>query len=180
MSDEVKTTENTQDDFSRFRRSLLQLTNPKDLTTEEKDNLLVDNLVFNKEKFRRYDIGGNANFVLVASYNEDSDLNTLIEERVFISTKNEDEDDILLLNFDSILDNIYDWHENIVAGPDLKSVGFKYIVHAYIGEIDIYLVFLKGILYKSFVEFMHNSLIRNLNAAEEICGITNKISNEGE
>lgn len=169
-----------EQEYSKYRGSLLQLTNPKDLNEEERVNVLVDNLILVDGNYRKYNIGGNANFVLVVKTTNDDDYKVLEVEGITKITKDEDENEILLLNLDAVLGMSYDWHENIVADPAIKHIGYKYIIHAAMDDIELYIVFLKGILYKSFVEYMHNYVLENVKTAEQICGLTDELNKKVE
>ena len=163
-------------DVTKYKNSLLEIDNPKELDKKEIDNLLVDNMVLADGIYCKFSISGNSNFVLlIRSANTDDCIATLKKENVFKITKNENEEEVLLLSLDSFLENMFDWHENLVSDPEGKYAGYKYILHATLGEIDMYLIFLKGVLYRSFIEYMHSYLEKNLATVEELSGLVDML-----
>ena len=175
--EEIKEEEGFQKvDVTKFKGSLLEINNPKDLNEEERDNLLVDNMVLPEGIYHKFSVSGNPNFALVIrSMDTDACIAGLKAENILKTTKNENEEEVMLLNLDVFLENMFDWHENLVSDPEGKYAGYKYILHAALEEVDIYLVFLKGILYRTFVEYMHSYLYKNLAAVEELSGLVDML-----
>ena len=165
-----------EENISQYTGALLTVSNEADIAGDQKSNLLIDNMIFNKELYKRFDLSGNPNFVLCLGANTVEDFDVMNTEKIFIDTKDENDNEITVINFDLLLQNMFDWHENIVVGNDYKYVGYKYIVHGIIGNIDVYLLFVKGTLYMEFIEYIHNYVLKNLDTVKEICKVADQIS----
>lgn len=165
---------------SPYAGALVIVSDEKDISGEEKDNLLIDNMIFSRAIYKRFNVSGNPNFVLCLGADNAEDFFVIKNEGIFIDSKGENDEEITLLNLDLLLQNMFDWHENIIAGKDYKFAGYKYIIHGVVGNIDVYLLFMKGILYMDFIEYMHGCMMRNLETVKQLCEVASELDMKQE
>lgn len=160
---------------NKYTGAMLLISDEADVDGEVKNNLLIDNMVFTKTLYKKFSIAANPGFVLCIGSNSQEDFFVVKTEKIFEDTKDEEDNDITVLNLDLLLQNMYDWHENIIVSKDYKFVGYKYIIHGVIGNVDVYLLFLKDVLYEDFVQYMHSCVLRNLETVKQICKVTDEL-----
>lgn len=137
------------------------------LTIKEVEDLLSDNWKFSKKNYTLKAIAGNKELKLIIGYNSEDDLKLLRDSKLLIDSKNEDEEEITLLSLDKFLEFVYDWYECIVTFDNMRSIGYKYIIQCRLGDCEVYLTFLKGIIYSTLVDYMYACFIDNIDVANE-------------
>ena len=137
------------------------------LTVEEIEKLLSDNWKFSKMNYDLKAIAGNKELKLIIGYNTEDDLKLLRDAKLIIDTKNEDEEEITLISLDKFLEYVYDWYECIVSFDNMRSIGYKYIIQCRVGDCELYLTFLKGVIYSTLVDYMYACFIDNVDIANE-------------
>lgn len=137
---------------------------PEDLQPELLKNITASGLSFkSRDKLIGYKINDKTEFLVFFAYDTDEEFEEINKAEILSTTKNEDEEEVHLFNLDKILDQTFDWTESIVSNEDFSFAGYKYIIHAMVGTVDVYLTFLKGVLYSSFVDYMYGKFIENFN-----------------
>lgn len=153
---------------SKYNNKALLIDDYKEsLTVEEVENILSSNWKFNKDHYTLKALSGNTELKLIIGYNKEEDLKLLKDANLLIDTKNEDEEEITLFSLDKFLEFVYDWYECIMSFDNMRSIGYKYIIQCRIGECEVYLTFLKGVIYSTLVDYMYACFIDNVNVANQ-------------
>lgn len=153
---------------SKYNNKALLIDDYKEsLTVEEVENILSSNWKFNKDHYTLKALSGNTKLKLIIGYNKEEDLKLLKDANLLIDTKNEDEEEITLFSLDKFLEFVYDWYECIMSFDNMRSIGYKYIIQCRIGDCEVYLTFLKGVIYSTLVDYMYSCFIDNVNIANQ-------------
>lgn len=176
---------------SKFEGAMIQL----ELEYRDCDPSIIKPDFYPGETFwNRYKLGGNKNFALFigikkrlpsTEITKEEDIYNALEQlekdEIIKVTKDEDENEVMLLSLDKFLNKVYDWHELIMSDDDLEKAGYAFILHARSGQINMYIKVFKGILYSSFIDYMYGRFVENFKEVknlQDVVASINETANE--
>ena len=159
------------------RNIMLEVTNEVPVGDEELETLTGSVFSFRHRKHIDTAVISNGKIYVLFAYDNIHDYEEILNSGIFHYMDGESGTPVKLINLDKLLENALIWSEFTVMNDDISFVGYRYLTHGELYNVDMYVTFLMGDLYQEFVDYVHNKVLNNL---KKVCEIRDRLHSSTE